>query len=323
MPLIVMCGLPCAGKTRRAAAIAAELEAVICAASADSPKTIVPPTASKGKVHGSTVITPSYDPHVLIINEENLRIDRASAYRDTTAEKLARAALLSAVERHLSRDKFVILDSMNYIKGFRYQLHCIVKGDEDKYLFFSAYDTFMAGLGTSQHTVYCMAKPEEVISWNAISSQYPPEVLQSLLGRLEEPDGRNRWDSPLLCLLPDDPFPPSFIHNLIHSSVHQTPSQSIALKPVAETNYLHEMDSTLKSICDAILEAIQSGLMSGGELKVPGTDAKVLVPSKGISASEMGRLRRLYATNLNRLTIQVDKRKIADGFVEYINQNLR
>ncbi|KAI9324916.1 chromatin associated protein KTI12 [Obelidium mucronatum] len=195
---------------------------------------------------------------------------------------------------------------MNYIKGFRYQLHCVAKA-----------------VGTSQHTVFCMATHADVVGWNAASGHYPEDILHSLLGRLEEPDARNRWDSPLLCLMPNDELPPTFIHSLVHTTVHLAPSQSIALKPVAETNYLHEMDLTLKAISDAVLEAVRSGFMSGGELKVPGTDSKVLVPSKGISVSEMGRLRRLYAANLNRVTIKIDQGKIADGFVEYINQNLR
>jgi tRNA uridine 5-carbamoylmethylation protein Kti12 len=46
---------------------------------------------------------------------------------DANEEKKARAALLSAVERHLTKDNIVILDSMNYIKGYRYQLLCVSK----------------------------------------------------------------------------------------------------------------------------------------------------------------------------------------------------
>ncbi|ORY47310.1 chromatin associated protein KTI12 [Rhizoclosmatium globosum] len=256
MPLIIMVGLPCSGKTRRAREIATLLEAEISEYNAALATAAPSKTAPKR--------TP-FEPKVVVVNEEALRLDRATSYATTANEKFARADLLSAVERELTRDRFVILDSMNYIKGFRYQLHCIAKG-----------------LATAQHTVYCMAKEEDVIRWNSESKQYPSEVLQGLLGRLEEPNAMNRWDSPLLNLSPDDPLPATFIHSLVHTSLQQAPSQSIALKPVAETNYLHEMDSTLKAICDAVLEAVRSGLLSGGELKVPGTDAKVLVPSKGM-----------------------------------------
>ena len=34
---------------------------------------------------------------------------------------------MAAVERALNRRTLVILDGMNYIKGFRYQLYCIAR----------------------------------------------------------------------------------------------------------------------------------------------------------------------------------------------------
>ncbi|KAI8611385.1 chromatin associated protein KTI12, partial [Chytriomyces sp. MP71] len=298
MPLVVMVGLPCCGKTRRAHAIAAALSAEVKAHNEAARE-------ANAKAKDGRATRPVFDADVAVINEEGVAADRNAAYKDAAAEKIHRGNLLSAVERLLTRDKFVILDSMNYIKGFRYQLHCVAKG-----------------LATPQYVIFCMATTDQVHEWNSQTNQYSKETFASLMGRLEEPEARNRWDSPLLALMPDDELPASFIHSMVHASVQQAPSQSIALKPLAETNYLHEMDQALKSICDAVLEASRSGLMSGGELKVPGTDARVLVPSKGISVSEIGRLKRLYASNLNRLTIKVDRAKVAEGFVEYINQNL-
>lgn len=44
---------------------------------------------------------------------------------DLKAEANTRATLKAAVERHITRDVVVILDSMNYIKGYRYELFCI------------------------------------------------------------------------------------------------------------------------------------------------------------------------------------------------------
>ena len=42
-------------------------------------------------------------------------------------EKHSRGAMLSAVERLLSKDDLIIADGMNYIKGFRYQLYCVAR----------------------------------------------------------------------------------------------------------------------------------------------------------------------------------------------------
>jgi protein KTI12 len=46
---------------------------------------------------------------------------------DSRSEKLARATLFAAVQRHISRDTILIIDSLNYIKGFRYQLYCAAR----------------------------------------------------------------------------------------------------------------------------------------------------------------------------------------------------
>jgi protein KTI12 len=42
-------------------------------------------------------------------------------------EKRARAAMMSAAERNVSKDALVVVDAMNYIKGYRYQLYCYAK----------------------------------------------------------------------------------------------------------------------------------------------------------------------------------------------------
>lgn len=40
---------------------------------------------------------------------------------------MTRGALMSAVERALSTERIVIADSLNYIKGYRYQLYCLAR----------------------------------------------------------------------------------------------------------------------------------------------------------------------------------------------------
>jgi len=48
-------------------------------------------------------------------------------HQDNFSEKNLRAALKAAVERQLSKETIVILDSINYIKGYRYELYCIAR----------------------------------------------------------------------------------------------------------------------------------------------------------------------------------------------------
>jgi protein KTI12 len=102
MPLVTFSGYPLSGKTTRAAELQKYLENYIQT--------------------NSTSIK-----RIVLLNEESLMIDKKIAYQDQTNEKKSRGTLLSAVERHLSRDDIVICDSLNYIKGFRYQLYCVAR----------------------------------------------------------------------------------------------------------------------------------------------------------------------------------------------------
>ncbi|EHB00690.1 KTI12-like protein [Heterocephalus glaber] len=56
-----------------------------------------------------------------------LGTEDATVYCDSAREKALRGALRASVERRLSRHDVVILDSLNYIKGFRYELYCLAR----------------------------------------------------------------------------------------------------------------------------------------------------------------------------------------------------
>ena len=43
---------------------------------------------------------------------------------DSKEEKTVRGTLLAETERHINSDVVVIIDSLNYIKGYRYELFC-------------------------------------------------------------------------------------------------------------------------------------------------------------------------------------------------------
>ena len=49
---------------------------------------------------------------------------------DPVNEKMTRGFIKSNVEKSLSPDVIVIVDSMNYIKGFRYELFCLARASK-------------------------------------------------------------------------------------------------------------------------------------------------------------------------------------------------
>lgn len=104
MPLLVICGIPGSGKTTRALALKNFIE----------------------ETHGREAV---------IVNEENLNLEKNQFYSgndgclisDMIQEKSCRGFLRSNVEKSLNDQTVVILDSLNYIKGFRYELFVLAR----------------------------------------------------------------------------------------------------------------------------------------------------------------------------------------------------
>jgi protein KTI12 len=46
---------------------------------------------------------------------------------ESRSEKPARATLFAAIQRQMGPDTILIVDALNYIKGFRYQLYCAAR----------------------------------------------------------------------------------------------------------------------------------------------------------------------------------------------------
>lgn len=46
---------------------------------------------------------------------------------DSRSEKPARGTLFSAMQRQMGQGTILIVDSLNYIKGFRYQMYCAAR----------------------------------------------------------------------------------------------------------------------------------------------------------------------------------------------------
>eukprot|EP00977_Amphora_coffeiformis_P013975 scaffold3821_cov173-Amphora_coffeaeformis.AAC.14 len=174
MPCLILCGHPCSGKTRLA-------ELIRDRALARSPRDIR---------------------KVVIINESSACPDQSAfvCYETSQAEKGTRGALKSAFDRVVGDDAsstLVILDSLNYIKGFRYELHCISKA-----------------AGQKHGVVWVLNESKLCKEWNrqrrAESQQsdsfyYSDALMDELILRFEPPDARNRWDNPLY---PIDVRPP-------------------------------------------------------------------------------------------------------------------
>ena len=80
----------------------------------------------------------------------------------------------------------VILDSLNYIKGYRYELYCLARNAQ-----------------TNIVTVFCDTEPEIALKIGhegGYENPFPVDLLEDYIGRLERPNPAARWDSPMIHL---------------------------------------------------------------------------------------------------------------------------
>ena len=133
MPLIIIAGGPVSGKTKRAYELA-------------------------------SYFSKTYSKEVIVVNEESLKMDKAASYKDSSSEKVLRLAIKSTVEKSLTTSNIVIADSLNYIKGFRYEMFCIART-----------------LQTTITTIYCDTPIEIAKKWNElqVDLKFPFELYLS------------------------------------------------------------------------------------------------------------------------------------------------
>jgi hypothetical protein len=120
MALVTISGYPCSGKSRRAAELAKYLETRLSDSTYKGPKLEVV-TVNDEENH---VLRSVYDgaySNSMVCSGSRSRVS------DSISEKPGRANIFAAVIRNLGPDKIVICDSLNYIKGFRYQMYCAAR----------------------------------------------------------------------------------------------------------------------------------------------------------------------------------------------------
>ncbi|KAF4077936.1 hypothetical protein AMELA_G00193630 [Ameiurus melas] len=273
MPLIIICGYPCSGKSRRAEEL-------------------------------REYFVENTDKQVDIIGDDMQGVEKNSVYADSQREKNLRGALRSEVERKINKDNIVILDALNYIKGYRYELFCLVKHAQ-----------------TPHCLVYCLTSATLSSEWNEErdeASRYSQEILDALILRFEAPDSRNRWDSPLFTLQKEDRLPFEAVSDAVLRRKAPPRNQSTQSQPLSSTNFLYELDRVTQDILMAVLDS-QKTSVPGDAIAIPGTSEKFDV-KRSLNIAELRKLRRQFISYTKTHPTE-NIGLIANMFVQYLNKS--
>ncbi|KAL7091276.1 hypothetical protein ACP275_12G095400 [Erythranthe tilingii] len=300
MALVVICGQPCSGKSTAAACLAEALQET------------------------------ESNPSVRIINESSFHLNRNQSYADMPSEKNLRGVLRSEVDRSLSRDSIIIVDSLNSIKGYRYELWCLARA-----------------AGTRYCVLHCDVEETHCRKWNQERREksepaYEDRIFEDLVRRFERPDSKNRWDSPLFELSPSKDGIEKTSAAVIDAVSYLTKKVDSRTKDVkvlqptiatqnarfSEANSLYEMDRATLEVMNMIVEA-QSRAMGGplnGVSIGPGLPSVDI--SRPVGLPELRRLRRTFIkltgqSSLSGPAPASDADSAKRMFVDYLNRELR
>ncbi|RYP71687.1 hypothetical protein DL771_004638 [Monosporascus sp. 5C6A] len=321
MPLIIITGFPTSGKTTRAKQLHTYLTERI-------------------KQAPSSATNPKYRLH--LISDQTLSISRsvydlsvlpAHTRSANASEKDARAAIYGAVKRVLSDKDIVILDGLNYIKGWRYQLFCEAKAVRTPSCVLQVGCSKEMSREVNEERLARRPEREDAADEEGA---YAPESWENLIFRYEEPNAMTRWDSPLFTLIWEDGEEQTkqVFDSLWEAIAGEARKQ---VKPNQATvqrsrdaggDYLYNLDRETQDIVKQILD--QQSDEGGDEIRVStgngnSEDLVLELPAgKKIGLPQLQRLRRAFV-GLNRggigleLVGNLGPGRIRESFVGYLN----
>jgi protein KTI12 len=234
-----------------------------------------------------------------VISLDSLKVDRASGHKDAASEKMTRGSFKSQVDRALNKDTLVIVDYLNYIKGWRYELYCIARA-----------------CGTPSCVLWVDCPLEQAQQWN---KSWPADTLNALASRFERPFETQRWDSPLFTVHPGDATPCAEIMTFLTTNNLTLPKNE-ATRPLrlAESNYLHVLESRTQQIVTHLAQKLPETECGADIGSIPEASVAFHVPND--RKPNVFELRKAKAAFIRTAQTRVPAAdKIADLFVEFLN----
>lgn len=249
---------------------------------------------------------------ILISDNEiisQMNIDKNVLFLEMKKEKELRSKLHSDVLKCLTKENVVILDSGNFIKGFRYELYCSSKS-----------------LSTPKCLVVCDISPVKAWELNenrTNNSKYNRKTFDDLVMRYEEPNHSNRWDSPLINLQLDDTLPTEEIRKSIFEVTAPVPNQSTINAPLNSSSYLYDLDKKTQEVINSIIQLKKQGV-EGENIELPDYKGKFLNKlDKSVSMIQLAKSRKQFLSYAkSHASITNDQTNTVNMFLQFLNNTI-
>ena len=214
----------------------------------------------------------------IIVPEPSVEDGTFSASRRETA---GRSDFKAAIRRNISPEKIVIADGMNFIKGFRYELFAMARE---------------VGIGFC--CVFCDA-PEEVARERS-KNRYPEATLSDLIGRMEKPSERNKWDRPLIIVkdADDKTVQEQIVSSALSKSSKLAPKKATTKAIGSSAQVNTQIDQAINAFCNELLK-VQQTVPLGTTIVVCGAK---FVLKKQINSGQLKRARRDFAARAKTIS---------------------
>uniref|UniRef100_A0A7S1KN60 Uncharacterized protein n=1 Tax=Percolomonas cosmopolitus TaxID=63605 RepID=A0A7S1KN60_9EUKA len=282
----------------------------------------------------------------LVISMNQLSANVTSLYDTAPHEKKTRSILKSRIMQHLSQKRILINDSLNEIKGFRFELfrfcqemgtrhivvemrrdlkECLANNEKDRVLV-SSCDAINASEETKEDNATLPPQQKQ--------QPWDKNLLSQMINRMEWANGNNRWDKPLFVLADqwesesdrDKQFEAvcesiwHALHNEKISNAQRQPSH--IAKDLSDTNMLYEVERATNRVVKKIME-LQSTSMAGDAIQVcQESKEKFVYPRRGVSLMQLRRLRQQFI-KMQQTTNLKDVGTIYQLFIIYLNNTYK
>lgn len=320
-----MCGVPASGKTTVARRLRALLEAD------NRPVTIVS--------DGDTAL-PSTTATATDVSEHSPSQSRQALYANAHCEKQTRARLRALAERALWQPgHVVIVDSLNYIKGFRYELYCVAKTANSSYVVIhtTASDSICQARDAARQQRRQQQQQQQINDNgdddgngnggkgddgggdddSGNEDNWGAKLLSELTSRFEAPRATNRWDRPLFTIdttttttttkttSEDDPEQEQTLRTIVDTLKSPTAARLHATMATREQNApaadaVADIDAATRAAESVLLGHLRRGDVGiGDSVRIPNASLPIRLQRKP-RATELRDMRRAFL-NYSRL----------------------